>query len=578
MPVHEFGLLSTLVVSLVAAFGGGLLARTFKLPPLLGYLMAGVAIGPFTPGLIANQGIANELAEVGVALLLFNIGLHFSFKDLLAVQKIVVPGAMIQIVLTVIAGAILAGNLFDVPLGSSLVMGLMLAIASTSVSTRVLEERRQLASLAGRVALGWLVVQDLVVIFALVLFPIMGSLENADLSYSLQAFGKTLLQVTGFVAVMVFGGRKVIPWLLGYVARIGSRELFTLSVIVIALGIAYGSSVLFGVSLALGAFFAGVVIGESDLNHHAASEALAMQQVFTILFFVSVGMLFDPSSAIRMPFEIFAFLLTIIFGTGVLTFVLLVAFRVPLMSAAMVGASFMQIGEFSFVLSEIGYKNGFYGTSERDLIIAVALLSIIINPLLLPVILKLVRWFSNTPLCLKWQASRQEVTVSETEGLRDHTIIVGHGRVGSIVTKALEEQGLRSVIIESDRSLTERLRQQGLQVIYGDASREAVLAAAHPQWAKLMIIAIPDPYIVRQIVRSARKNYPDIKIVVRTHSEEENRSLMKLGVSFAVMGEREIAYGMTYYSLQAWGYDVDHTRSTIGELRQKIYELEQDMK
>ena len=574
MPAQELGLLSTLVISLVAAFAGGLLARSFKLPPLLGYLMAGVAIGPLTPGLVANQSIANELAEVGVALLLFNIGLHFSFKDLLAVQKIVVPGALLQILLTVFAGVALSHWMLGTSLGPSVVIALTMAIASTAVATRVLEERRQLTSLAGRVALGWLVVQDLVVIFALVMFPIMGSLEQAELSHSLQALGKTLLQVTGFVALMVFGGRKVIPWLLGYVARVGSRELFTLSVIVIALGIAYGSSVLFGVSLALGAFFAGVVIGESDLNHHAASEALAMQQVFTILFFVSVGMLFDPQSIIRMPLQILAFLLTIIVGTGLLTFVFLMFFRVPLMSAALVGGAFMQIGEFSFVLSELGYKNGFYGSSERDLIIAVALLSITINPFLLKTVLKSVQWFSNTPFYIKWRATRHEITLSETEGLRDHAIVIGHGRVGSIVVRALGEQGVRAVIIESDRALTERLREQGLQVIYGDASREAVLAAAHPQWAKLLVIAIPDPYIVRQIIKAVRKSLPDIKIVVRTHSDDENKNLTKLGVSFAVMGEREIAYGMTYYALQAWGYDVEHSRSTIGQLRQKIYDLD----
>ncbi|MDD3181581.1 MAG: cation:proton antiporter [Alphaproteobacteria bacterium] len=577
MPVHDFGLLSTLVVSLVAAFAGGLLVRSIKLPPLLGYLLAGVVIGPFTPGLIANQAMANELAEVGVALLLFNIGLHFSFKDLLAVQKIVVPGALIQVAFTSTVGAILSSLILGTPLPASIVVGLTMAIASTAVATRVLAERRQLTSLAGRVALGWLVVQDLVVIFALVLFPLVAAAEDADIAHSLQVFGKTLLQVTGFVAVMVFGGRRVIPWLLNYVARVGSRELFTLAVIVIALGIAYGSSLLFGVSLALGAFFAGVVIGESDLNHHAASEALAMQQVFTILFFVSVGMLFDPQSVMRMPGEILVFLLTIILGTGVFTFILLLFFRVPLMSAALVGAAFMQIGEFSFVLSELGFKNGFYGAPERDLIIAVALLSIFVNPVLLMFVMRFVQWFSNTSAYVKWRNTHHEITLSETEGLHDHTIIVGHGRVGSIVAKAMGEQGLRYVVIESDRTLTERLRLQGLQVIYGDASREAVMAAAHPEWAKLMIIALPDPYFVKQIVRSVRKNFPDIKIVVRTHAEDETKALTKMGVGFAVMGEREIALGLTYHALQALGFDLDHTRSTIVELRKQIYAIDQDV-
>ncbi|MGE4352083.1 MAG: cation:proton antiporter [Bdellovibrionales bacterium] len=577
MPIHDLGLLSTLVVSLVAAFAGGLLARTFRLPPLLGYLLAGVAIGPYTPGLIANQSMANELAEVGVALLLFNIGIHFSFKDLLAVQKIVVPGALIQVLCVVCLGAGLSGWILDLPWPSAFVFGLSMAIASTAVATRVLDERRQLSSLAGRVALGWLVVQDLVVIFALVLLPLLAGTQNADFTTSLQLFGKTLLQVTGFVAVMVFGGRRVIPWLLGYVARKGSRELFTLAVIVIALGIAYGSSLLFGVSLALGAFFAGVVIGESDLNHHAASEALAMQQVFTILFFVSVGMLFDPQSVMRMPVQILIFLMTIIFGTGFLTFLLLLFFRVPLQSAALVGAAFMQIGEFSFVLSELGYNSGFYGTFERDLIIAVALLSILVNPVLLSGIMKLVAWVANTEAYQRWKNARPELTLSDTEGLHDHIILIGHGRVGSIVANAMIEQGLRYVVIDADRNLTERLRIGGIQVIYGDASREAVMSAAHPEWAKLMIIAIPDPFFVRQIVRAVRKNYPDIKIVVRTHSVEETKAMTKLGVSCAIMGEREIAFGISYYALQALGYDTEHTRTTIDLLRQHIYNLDQQV-
>lgn len=576
MPVHDLGLLSTLVISLVAAFAGGLLARSFNLPPLLGYLAAGIAIGPFTPGLVANQEMANELAEVGVALLLFNIGLHFSFKDLLAVQKIVVPGALFQVSFTVLIGTVLSSWILHTTLPASLVVGLALGIASTAVATRVLDERHQLTSLAGRVALGWLVVQDLVVIFALVLIPIVGAIENVDLIYSLQLFGKTILQVTGFVAVMVFGGRRVIPWLLGYVARVGSRELFTLAVIVIALGIAYGSSLLFGVSLALGAFFAGVVIGESDLNHHAASEALAMQQVFTILFFVSVGMLFDPASVARMPLQILVFLLTIILGTGLLTFGVLLAFRMPLSAAALVGATFMQIGEFSFVLSELGFKNGFYGSDVRDLIVAVALLSILVNPLLLVLVTRLASWVVGTSWYVNWIIRRQELTLSETEGLHDHTVLVGLGRVGRIVAKALDGQEMRYVVIESDRGLTERLRLEGFQVIYGDASREAVMAAAHPEWAKLVVIAIPDPYIVRQIVRGIRKNYPDIKIVVRTHTDEETRSLGKLGVSATVMGEYEIAFGMTYYALQALGFDLDHTKSVVVQLRKTVDEQIQE--
>lgn len=575
MPIHEFGFLSTFVIGLVAAFAGGLAARSLKLPPLLGYLLAGVVIGFFKPSLMANQAMANELAEVGVALLLFNIGLHFSFKDLFMVRRIVIPGAIIQVLVTAFVGAMGAYWIIHTSIGASIVIGLSLAIASTAVSTRVLDERQQLTTLVGRIALGWLVVQDVIVIIGLVLFPVLGSMTEMQPSSIVVTLGKTLLQVAGFVAVMVVGGRRAIPWLLGYVARVGSRELFTLCVIVVALGIAYGSALIFGVSLALGAFFAGVVIGESDLHHHAASEAVSMQQVFTILFFVSVGMLFDPRSVMSLSLEIVTFLGIIIFGTGFLTFCLLVAMRIPLQAAALVGATFAQIGEFSFVLSELGHKNGFYGAGERDLIVAVALLSIMINPLILSLSLRLARWSVGQPWVIKWQSRRTEISLPEVEGLRDHTILIGHGRVGRIVASALSENGLRYIAIESDRALTERLRLEGKQVIYGDASREAVLAAARPEYAKIIIVAVPDPYLAKQIVKVARKNYPTIPIVVRTHSDEEARAMTKLGVGFAVMGEREIAFGLIYYVLQTLGFELDHARTTIVNLRKAIYDLDQ---
>lgn len=577
-PIQEIGLLSTLVISLVAAFGGGLLVRSVGLPPLLGYLMAGVAIGPFTPGIIANQAMANELAEIGVALLLFNIGLHFSFKDLIAVQKVVVPGALIQVVLTTIAGGFLSSLFFDVTFASAFSLGLSMAIASTAVATRVLDERHQLTSLAGRIALGWLVVQDLIVIVALVIFPLMAVSGEVSFQRLLSILGQTLLQVTGFVAVMVFGGRKVIPALLQYVARVGSRELFTLAVIVIALGIAYGSSILFSVSLALGAFFAGVVIGESDLNHHAASEAVAIQQVFTILFFVSVGMLFDPRSLVQMPVEILSFLVLIMVGTGFLTFAISLYFNVPLKSAALVGATFAQIGEFSFVLSELGYKSGFYGQKERDLIIAVALFSIVVNPLILRTVLRMAAWAAQHPRYVEWQSSHLALALQDQEEMAEHTIIVGHGRVGAIVAGTLKGLGLPYVSIESDRALTEKLRARGETVIFGDASRDAVMSAAKPQQAKLVIVAVPDPYFTRQIVRAMRKNYPDIAIVARTHSDEDARALTKLGVGLAVMGEREVAFGIMYHALQVLGFDTERTRSTIGHIRKEAYSLDQQDK
>ena len=571
MPLNEFGFLSTLVISLVAAFAGGLAMRAVRLPPLLGYILAGIMVGPFTPGLIASQTVANELAEIGVALLLFNIGLHFSFKDLLSVQKIAVPGAIVQVFVTTAGGAFLSYQAFHTSLAASLAIGLSLANASTAITGRILAEHRQTGALAGRVAVGWSIVQDLIVIVALVLLPSLGSTENANTEQVLSSLGKTILQITGFAAVMLFVGRRYIPALLRYVARNGSRELFTLAVIVMALGIAYASSSIFGVSLTMGAFFAGVVIGESDLNHHAAAEALSMQQVFTILFFVSVGMLLDPAILTTHPIQIGAFVITVILGTGLVTFALLVWMGIPLQAAALVGGAFAQIGEFSFVMSQIGFKSGLFGALERDMVIGAAIFSILVNPVILFIAKRGARWIDESPRFAAWRNQRVEHCLAEPDQIEGHTILVGHGRVGSVVSQVLRENGLRYIVIESDRTLAERLRREGHEVVFGDAARESVCAAALPQRAKLLILAVPDAYYARQIIRQIRKINPHINIVVRAHSDEETRALNKLGVGLAVMGEREIGFGMATYALFHLGIDVERTRTTITSLREQAY-------
>jgi CPA2 family monovalent cation:H+ antiporter-2 len=454
---------------------------------------------------------------------------------------------------------------------ASSVIGLSLAIASTAVVTRILEEHKQSASLAGHVALGWLVVQDIIVIIALVLMPVLGKAEDLNAHHLLNALGRTLLQIAGFAAVMIVVGRRFIPATLRYVARIGSRELFTLAVIVMALGIAYGSAEIFGVSLAMGAFFAGVVIGESDLNHHAASEAVSMQQVFTILFFVSVGMLFDPTIIMHMPLEIGFLLATVILGTGLLTFALLIYMGMPLRAAGLVGGAFAQIGEFSFVLSEIGFKNGIYGAGERDLIMAVAFVSILINPLILTLGIRTVNWATKTPFLAKWRDHRVEKTLPDEVMLQNHVILIGHGRVGSIITAALKAQGATYIIIESDRTRVDKLRREGHNVIFGDASRETVLSAAEPSRAKMAIITVREMNDSRQIVRQALKQNPEIDIVVRTHSDKDARSMNKLGVGFAVMGEREIGFGMATYALYKLELSSEHAKDAISHLREEIY-------
>jgi CPA2 family monovalent cation:H+ antiporter-2 len=563
-------LLATVVISLAFAYVCGLAARAIRLPPLVGYLLAGVIVGPFTPGFVADQHLSAELAEIGVALLLFGVGLHFSITDLLAVWRIAVPGALLQITTSTAIGFAVGNLAMSWTPGASLVLGLSLAIASTVVATRTLDDRGQLLSEPGRVALGWLVMQDLVVILALVLLPAATEIGDAGAGSLLDMLGRTLLQLTGFVAAVLLVGRWAIPWLLARTARTGSRELFTLAVMVTALGIAYGSAALFGVSLALGAFFAGVVLAESDLSHQAAAESLPIQQLFTVLFFVSVGMLFDPSVLVRAPIQIIALLATILAGTGGVTLALLLALRTAPKTAVAVAAALSQIGEFSFILTSDATARGFFPPGGRDLVLAAALLTIIINPFVFRAAGAAAPLLARWRLLRGWQerGARPLPRDSTPERLADHAVLVGHGRVGSVVAEALHRHALPFVIIEQDRRLLEELRQKDLSVVYGDATRLEVLQAAHPEAARLLVIAVPDRFMARRIIELARGLNPRIGTVVRTHTDEEADWLAERAVGLVVMSERETALGMAEYALREFGQHRDAVQATIDALRQ----------
>ncbi len=570
MEIHGSGLLSTLVVSLAFAFAGGMAARMARLPPLVGYLLAGVMVGPFTPGFVADQKIANELADIGVALLLFGVGLHFSPNDLWRARRIAIPGALMQIALTTTIGFLVARYLVGQPAPGALIIGLCLAIASTAVATRALAERGRLDTPAGRIALGWLVVQDIVVVLALVLVPLVFQTETGQPSEWFAGVGQVVLQVTGFIVAMSLVGRRFIPWLLGHVARQGSRELFTLAVIVIALGIASTSTLLFGVSMALGAFVAGVVLGESDLSHQSAAETLPVQQVFTVLFFVSIGMLFDPMSVVRMPLEIAAMLVAIVIGAGLATLVILLALRCPTETAALVGAAFAQIGEFSFILTELAVDQRLIDAAGRDLVLAAALLSIVVNALMFRLATELAPRVAGLPLLRRWREGAESDQALAPLRLAGHAILVGHGRVGSLVAGALTRHRLPFVVIESDRMRAEKLRASGSTVIYGDATREEVLRAASPGAAHLLVVALPDAFHARHVIALARKMNPTIETVVRTHSNQEALYLeQEAGVGLVVMGEREVALSMSDFALQRLGVSSADAQETVNRLRQK---------
>ena len=577
---HETALLATIAVGLALAFLFGFAAARLGLPPLVGYLVAGVALGPFTPGFVADSGLASQLAEVGVILLMCGVGLHFSLRDLLAVRRIAVPGAIAQIVAATALGASVA-HLWGWSLGAGIVFGLALSVASTVVLLRALEERGVLESVNGRIAIGWLIVEDLATVLALVLLPALAGSLGGDSSALAAGVGDrsllatlalTLGKVALFLALMLFVGVRVVPWMLETVARVGSRELFTLSVLAVALGIAFGSAVLFGVSFALGAFFAGVVVNGSDLSHAAAAEALPLQDAFAVLFFVSVGMLFDPMVIVREPVRVLAVLAIITLGKSLAALAIVLLFRYPVGTALTVSASLAQIGEFSFILAGLGVSLGLLPVEGRSLILAGALLSITLNPLMFRATDTIDRWLHARPrvLVLLERPSLVPVTLPDDgneAALRGHAIIVGFGRVGSTIGKGLDSHSLPYVVVESDRQLIEKLRERNVPVVYGDAARPGILEYADAATARVLIVTAPEPFHARQVIDLARRINPAIDTVVRTHTSADQEYLERLGVGLVVMGERELAFGMMRYALRGLGLGAEQAETSVQAMR-----------
>jgi monovalent cation:H+ antiporter-2, CPA2 family len=555
---HSVPLITTIAAGFGLALVLGFLAARLKVPALVGYLLAGILIGPATPGFVADVGLAQQLAEIGVMLLMFGVGLHFSFEDLLAVRKIALPGALAQIGAATALG-MAATAFWGWSLAAGLVFGLALSVASTVVLLRALESRGVLKTLNGRIAVGWLVVEDLVTVLVLVLLPPLAAALGGHAGHGaegslLPALGWTLGRVAAFVVLMVVVGRRVFPLLLWQVARTGSRELFTLCVIAAAVGIAYGAAELFGVSFALGAFFAGMVLRESELSHRAASESLPLQDAFSVLFFVSVGMLFDPKVVIEQPGRLVVVMAIIVLGKSLAAFLIVLAFRYPLNTALTVSASLAQIGEFSFILASLGISLGLLPPEGQSLILAAAILSIAINPLIFRAVEPLQKWIRSRSnlarLVERPHDPLAELPMSvDAEQLTGHVVLVGYGRVGRRIGEVLREQGRRFVVAEQNRELVEELRRQGVHAVSGDASEPAVLIQAHIARARMLVVAAPDPFQVRGILEIARMVNPRVVTVVRTHSEEETALLQKEGVDKVFMGEHELARSMTDYVL-----------------------------
>jgi len=552
LTLHSAPLISTLVFGLVLAFAFGLVAQRLRLQPLIGYLIAGIAIGPFTPGFIADQNVANQLAEIGIILLMFGVGLHFSLEDLLSVRAIAIPGAIAQAVVATPLGMLL-GWAMGWPPGAGLIFGIALSVASTVVLLRFLQERRLLDTERGRITVGWLVVQDIGMVLVLVLLPaltgVLKGMETApDATLLLETTAITLAKIAGFLIVMLVVGKKLIPWILHYVAHTGSRELFRLAVLSIALGFAFAAAELFGVSLALGAFFAGMILSESRLSQQAATESLPFRDAFAVLFFVSVGMLFDPQILVDEPGALVATLFIILVAKTAAAFVVVRLFRHPVPAALAISVSLAQIGEFSFILANLGVRLTLMPGSVRSLILAGAIISILLNPLLMELLDRL-------PL-RRLQQADDKVAAAEPEPealghepipvtrLTDHVVLVGHGRVGSVISAALREDRTRYLVIETNEDAAAELRQQSIETITGNSADPEVVRAANLPAASCLLVAIPEAFEGGQTVMQARRANPDLLIIARAHSDEEVEYLKKNGASIVIMGEFEIAKAM----------------------------------
>jgi CPA2 family monovalent cation:H+ antiporter-2 len=548
---HYTPLISTIVAGLVLAFVLAAVAQRLRIPPLVGYLVAGVLLGPAIPGFFtADQALANELAEIGVILLMFGVGLHFSLKDLISVRAIALPGAVVQIAVATILGMGLS-HWLGWTLGAGLVFGLALSVASTVVLLRALQERRLVETERGRIAVGWLIVEDLAMVLTLVLLPALapilkgGTSAGGDLMTLALPVAITIGKVVAFVALMLIVGRRVIPWILHTVVHSGSRELFRLSVLAIALGVAFAAASLFDVSFALGAFFAGMVMSESELSQRAASETLPLRDAFAVLFFVSVGMLFDPMILLNDPLPILAVVLIIILGKSAAAFLIVRMFGHPTSTALTISASLAQIGEFSFILAGLGVSLELLPDRGRDLILAGAILSIMLNPLFFAL---LDRWLAaektrdgNAAVAPSAPASREPIPMTALTG---HVVLVGHGRVGRYITDAPQTATMALLVIEDNSDLVADLQKHGHAAISGNAADPEVLHAANLAGARCLLVAIPDAFEGGQVVAQARQANPTLPIIARAHSQDEIDHLKKHGATAVVMGEHEIAKAM----------------------------------
>lgn len=574
--MHNIDLILTLAAGLAAALFFGLITHRLGLSPILGYLLAGILVGPHTPGFVADAQLASQLAEVGVILMMFGVGLHFHLKDLLAVRAVAVPGALGQSLAATALGCAV-GIPFGLSIGAGLVLGMAVSVASTVVLLRVLSDNDALSSPPGRIAVGWLVVEDILTVLMLVVLPVFAGTGNAGSGTILQTLGWAVAKLGAMTAIILVGGGFVIPWLLERVARLRSRELFTLTILVLALGIATASALLFGASMALGAFLAGMVVSQSNVHHQAAADALPMRDAFSVLFFVSVGMLFDPAFLIQNPGLVAALLMVILVGKPLAAMVIVLGMGYPLRVALTAAIGLAQIGEFSFILGELGYALGVLPDEGRSLLIACALISITLNPILFRNLGRMESWLRGHPRL--WRAlhfrSRNDLA-QESGGLAQpgdlsvvEAIVVGYGPVGKTLTRILMDFGIRPTVVDLNVDTVKRLNASGVRSVYGDACRAEILKAAGIENAKYLLVTLPDLAGRVPILATARAQNPEIRTFVRAHYLGEGAMLNEFGATAVAFEEAEVAVALAQMLLREVGASEEEVLRETWRIRQE---------
>jgi len=564
---HDLSLLINIAIALLTAFAGGYLARSVGLPSLVGYLLAGMVIGPFTPGFVGEIKDISQLAEMGVIFMMFGVGLHFSLSDLWRVRRIAIPGAVFQMLFATLLGLLIT-QLWGWSVSAGLVLGLAISIASTVVLLRGLVDHGLLNTAHGQVAVGWLVLEDLATVAILVLMPALLS-ESGN---PWQTGGIALLKTTIFVGLMLLVGARFMPWLLTRIAHTRSRELFILAVVALALGTALGAAELFGVSLALGAFLGGVVIGESDVSHQVGAEVLPFRDIFAVIFFVSVGMLVNPVALVTSAGQVLA--LTAIIVIGKALFTVLLGFILPGSARTMlvVAAGLSQIGEFSFIVGQAGLSLGVLNQEQYGLILAAALLSIVVNPLMFKAIPWAEQMLQQMPLVWRRLEGKTPTPALAAPSLVDHVVVVGYGRVGEHIVHVLERLGVSRLVVERDAAHASEFQQKGIPTLFGDAANSEILTHAHLEEARALVVTIPDESAAELVIQGARDLAPHLPIIARAATNDGVRRLSTLGAQAVIHPELEGGLEVVRHTLLALEYPLVQIQQYLDAVRRDAYD------